>query len=146
MLKEFREFLLRGNLLQLAVAFVTGVAFTAVVNSLVKDILTPLIAAIGGKQDFSGLAFTIHHSKFTYGAFINAVISFVLIAAVIFFLVIKPVNHLMNRMGYTEEEPVRECPECLSKVPVAATRCAFCTSQLTPASSTPAASPTSPPG
>lgn len=134
MVKEFKDFLLRGSLLDLAVAVVIGAAFTAVVNALVKDLLTPLIAALVGKPDFAGLTFTINHSQFAYGSFLNAVLSFVLVAAAIFFFVIKPVNHVMRRLGRTpEEDPVRECPECLSKVPVAATRCAYCTTELTPA-------------
>jgi large conductance mechanosensitive channel len=134
MLKEFKDFLFRGNLLDLAVAVVIGAAFTGVVNALVKDIITPFIAAIVGKPNFDGLTFTINHSQFNYGSFLNAVLSFVLVAAVIFFLVIKPVNHMMSKLGRVPDEaPVRECPECLTKVPVAATRCAACTSALTPA-------------
>ena len=138
MLKDFKEFLLRGNLLDLAVAVVIGVAFTAVVNAFVNSLITPLIKAIfGGASQFSGLYFTINGSKFTYGSFLNALLSFVIIAAVIFFLVIKPTNHLMDRLGMTpKEDPVRECPECLSKVPEAASRCAYCTSPLTPTGST----------
>jgi large conductance mechanosensitive channel len=137
MLKEFKEFLLRGNLLDLAVAVVIGAAFTGVVNALVKDLITPLIGAIFGKQNFDSLYFTIHGSQFDYGSFLNALISFVVVATVIFFLVIKPVNVLMNRLGRTpDEEPVRHCPECLSKVPIAATRCAYCTSELVPTGST----------
>ena len=134
MVKEFKEFLLRGNLLDLAVAVVIGAAFTGVVNAFVSNLITPLIKAIfGGNQQFNSLYFTVNHSKITYGAFLNAVLSFVIVALVIFFLVIKPVNHLMDRLGRTpKEDPLRECPDCLSKVPVAATRCAFCTSALTP--------------
>jgi large conductance mechanosensitive channel len=134
MIKEFREFLLRGNLLDLAVAVVIGAAFTAVVNSLVSGLITPLIGAIfGGKQQFANLHFTLHHSQFNYGSVLDALISFVIVAAVIFFLVIKPVNHLMDRLGRTaKEDPARDCPDCLSKVPEAATRCAYCTSALTP--------------
>jgi large conductance mechanosensitive channel len=132
-LKEFRDFLFRGNLLDLAVAVVVGAAFTQVVNAFVKDIITPLIAAIFGKPNFNDLTFTINHSQFNYGTFFNAVLTFVLVAAVLFFLVIKPVNHMMRRLGRVpEEEPVRECPECLSKVPVAATRCSQCTSSIEP--------------
>ncbi len=140
MWKDFKQFLLRGNLLDLAVAVVVGVAFTALVNALVKDLITPLIAAIVGKQNFNSLVLTVHGSQFDYGAFFNALLSFVLIAAVVFFLVVRPVNSLMDRLGFiAKEEPVRECPECLSKVPAAATRCAYCTSALTatgPASTT----------
>jgi large conductance mechanosensitive channel len=137
MVKEFKEFLLRGNLLDLAVAVVIGVAFTAVVNAFVANLITPLIKAIfGGSAQFKNLSFTLHGSRFAYGAFLNAALSFVIIAAVIFFLVIKPVNSLMDRMGFTpQDDPVRQCPECLSKVPEEATRCAYCTSVLTPASS-----------
>src|SRR5213592_714863 len=134
LLKDFREFILRGNLVDLAVAVVIGTAFTAVVTAFVKDIVTPLIAAIGGNPDFSELAFTINGSRFAYGDFINALISFLIIAAVVFFFVIKPVNALMSRMR-TEppvDEEIRSCPECLSEIPIAATRCAFCTTQLTP--------------
>ena len=133
-MKDFKEFLLRGNLVELAVAVVIGVAFAALIDSLVKDLVTPLIAAIGGKQDFSALTFTINDSVFRYGAFINALLSFLIIAAVIYFLVIKPVNALMARRK-TEgpvDESVRECPECLSSVPAGASRCAFCTTELRP--------------
>ena len=134
LLKEFRAFILRGNLVDLAVAVVIGTAFTAVVTAFVKDIITPLIAAIGGKPNFSNLAFTINGSRFAYGDFINALISFLIIAAVVFFFVIKPVNALLARRR-TEppvDEEIRTCPECLSEIPVAARRCAFCTVQLTP--------------
>ena len=134
LLKDFRAFILRGNLVDLAVAVVIGTAFTAVVTALVRDLVTPLIAAIGGKPDFSNLAFTINGSRFAYGDFINALVSFVIIAAVLFFFVIRPVNALLARRR-TEppvDEDVRSCPECLSEIPVAATRCAFCTSHLTP--------------
>jgi len=134
MLKEFRTFILRGNLIDLAVAVVIGTAFTAVVSSLVKNIITPLIAAIGGEADFSGLAFTIHGSKFLYGEFINALLSFLIVAAVCFFLIIKPVNALMVRFKPDTPTDVktRECPECMSDIPIAAKRCAFCTTRVGP--------------
>jgi large conductance mechanosensitive channel len=128
-MKDFKEFLLRGNLVELAVAFVIGLAFAAVVQALVRDFITPLIAAIGGEPNFESLTFTIHHSVFPYGDFINALIAFVVIAAAVFFLVVKPVNALMARRK-TEppvDETVRQCPHCLSDIPVAATVCAFCT-------------------
>lgn len=140
MIKGFRDFILRGNVVDLAVAVVIGAAFTAVVNSFVKSLVTPLIAAIGGEPDFSALSFEINNSRFTYGDFFNAVISFLIVAAVIYFLVIVPMNKLTS-MRKTEEpvaEITRECPECLSKVPEAARRCAFCTSELPPVVSTPA--------
>jgi large conductance mechanosensitive channel len=132
-LREFRDFIFRGNLLELAVAVVIGAAFTAVINAFVRDIITPLIAAIFGKPNFDGLTFTVHHSQFDYGSFLNALLTFVLVAAVLFFLVIKPVNHMMARLGrLPQEDPLRECPECLSKVPLAATRCSQCTSEIDP--------------
>ena len=135
-MKDFKEFLLRGNLVETAVGIVIGLAFAAVVTALVADLITPLIAAIGGKHDFSALSFTINHSRFAYGAFLNALLAFVVIAAVIFFLVVKPVNALMARRK-TEppvDETVRTCPHCLSEIPVAATVCAFCTRDVQPAS------------
>ena len=132
MLKEFREFILRGNLVDLAVAVVIGTAFGALVAAFVKNLVTPLIAAIGGQPDFSGLSFKLNGSEFLYGAFINALLTFVIIAAVVFFFVVKPVNALMarNKVDTATDAPTRGCPECLSDIPVAATRCAFCTSQV----------------
>lgn len=132
MLKDFKQFLLRGNVVDLAVAVVIGAAFGAVISALVADLLTPLIAAIIGKHDFSALTFTIHHSKFRYGAFINAVIAFISIATVVFFFVVRPINALMRRRR-TEpavDETTRKCPECLSEIPTEARRCAFCTATL----------------
>jgi large conductance mechanosensitive channel len=132
-LREFKEFLLRGNLIEIAVGLVLALAFTAVVTSLVEDLITPLIAAIFGKPDFSGLDFTINGSVFRYGQFLNAVLSFVLIAAVLFFLVVRPVNALASRRAAAEEPSTRECPECLSEIPAAARRCAHCTAEVGPA-------------
>ena len=128
-MKDFKDFLLRGNLVTTAVAFVIGVAFAAVITALVTDLITPIIAAIGGNPDFSGLSFTINNSQFYYGDFFNALVTFVVIAAVIFFLVVKPTNALMDRMK-TEpavDENVKDCPHCLSSIPVAANVCMFCT-------------------
>jgi large conductance mechanosensitive channel len=132
MLKEFRAFILRGNLVDLAVAVVVGTAFTALVNSLVKSVFTPLIGAVFGKHDFSGLVFTINGSRFLYGEFINALITFLLVATVMFFFVVKPVNALMERLKPEPklDQETRECPECLSDIPVGAKRCAFCTSAV----------------
>jgi large conductance mechanosensitive channel len=143
---EFRAFILRGNVIDLAVAVVIGAAFTAIINSLVADLITPFIAAIFGKPDFSGLFFTINGSVFRYGAFINTLISFLIIAAVLFFLVIKPVNALMARMGRgaEAETPSRECPYCMSSIPVTATKCAYCTSEVAPAPPPPDASVSAP--
>ena len=134
MLKEFRDFILRGNVVDLAVAVVIGAAFGAVVTSMVEDLLTPLIAAIGGQPDFSDIAFEVNRSRFAIGEFVNALLSFLVIAAAVYFFVVLPVNRLMSRFK-TEPEPVetvRECPQCLSKVPQAARRCAYCTSELAP--------------
>jgi large conductance mechanosensitive channel len=133
-LKDFRTFLLRGNLVDMAVGIVIGIAFAAVVTALVADLITPIVAAIFGKPDFSGLTFTIHKSRFLYGDFINALIAFLTIAAAVFFLVVKPVNALMARRK-TEpsvDTTVRTCPECLSEIPSAARRCAFCTAEVAP--------------
>jgi large conductance mechanosensitive channel len=132
MLREFRQFILRGNLVDLAVAVVVGTAFTALVNSLVKSIFTPLIAAIFGKPAFSNLVFTINGSRFLYGEFINALITFLTVAAVMFFVVVKPVNALLDRLRPEPalDKPTRECPECLSSIPAQAKRCAFCTTEL----------------
>ena len=130
--RDFKAFILRGNVIELAVGIAIGAAFVAVVNSLVADIVTPIIAAVGGKQDFSSLHFTINDSEFRYGAFINAVIAFLTVAAAIFFFVVVPYNAFQQRMR--KEPPpdptTKKCPECLSEVPIEARRCAFCTTQL----------------
>jgi len=128
--KDFREFLLRGNLVDTAVGIVIGLAFAAVVTALVADIITPIIAAIFGKPDFSNLTFTIHKSRFLYGSFINAVISFVLIAFAVYYIIVKPVNAIRARRRAVEEATTRECPECLSEIPLAARRCSFCTAEV----------------
>ena len=133
MLKGFRQFLLRGNVIDLAVAVVIGGAFGAVVTALVKDLITPLIAAVVGKPDFSAIAFEVNSSKFLVGDFINAIVSFVLISAAIYFLVVVPVNALMARIHRGEAPPdptTKKCTECLSEVPIAARRCAHCTQPL----------------
>lgn len=134
MLKDFKVFLLRGNVVDLAVGIVVGVAFGAVVKALIDDLIMPIVAAVIGKPDFSGLTFTINNSVFMYGAFINAVILFISVAAAVFFFVVQPVNKLNAR--YSKESPpdpsVRKCPECLSDIPAEAKRCAFCTAQVVP--------------
>ncbi len=130
-MKGFKEFLLKGNLIDLAIAVVVGTAFAAVVTALVQDLLTPLIAAIGGQPNFGGLTFTVHHSRFLYGAFVNALVTFVVVAAVVYFAVAKPVTGFLGRLGrLPAEQPMRPCPYCLTSVPAAATRCAHCTSEL----------------
>jgi large conductance mechanosensitive channel len=137
MLSDFKKFVLRGNVVDLAVAIVIGTAFTAMVVAFVADFVTPLIAAIFGKSDFSGLYFTFHHSRFKYGSFVNTLVSFLIIAIVVFFAVVLPLNALMKRLNMLpKEEPepeTRDCPECLSEIPVAAHKCAFCTSEVAPA-------------
>jgi len=131
-LGDFKLFLLRGNVVDLAVAVVIGAAFGAVITAMVEDLMTPLIAAIGGQQDFSALDFTINDSTFRYGDFINKVFTFVMISAAVFFFVVVPINALIAR---SRSEPpadptTRKCPECLSEIPIDARRCAFCTSQV----------------
>lgn len=132
-MRGFKQFIMRGNVLDLAVAVVIGAAFGAVVTALVKDLITPLIAAIVGKRDFSSLTFTVNASQFPIGDFVNALVSFLLISAAVYFIVVLPVNTLMARMRRGEASPdptTKKCPECLSEIPIAARRCAFCTSTI----------------
>lgn len=133
MLKSFKQFLLRGNVLDLAVAVIVGGAFGSVVTALVKDLLTPLIAAIGGQPDFAALQFTVNGSRFLFGDFVNAVVAFVMVAAAIYFFVVAPVTAIEARRRRLEASAApgtKKCPECLSDVPVAAKRCAFCAQLL----------------
>ena len=137
MLRGFGKFIMRGNVVDLAVAVVIGAAFGAVVTALVKDLLTPFITALVGKPDFSQLSFTINSSTFHYGEFLNSIISFVLISAAIYFFVVAPTNHILEhiRPKQADAEPaVRECPECLSEIPAAAKRCRACTAVVIPVS------------
>ena len=131
-MQGFRKFVLRGNVVDLAVAVVIGAAFGAVVQALVKDLITPLIGSFGGVPDFSALFFTVNNSKFLIGDFINAVLSFLLLAVIIYYLVVLPVQKLVDRFAPTPAPPAvtRECPFCISKIPVKARRCAFCTSNV----------------
>jgi large conductance mechanosensitive channel len=129
LLRDFKRFLFRGNVMDLAVAVVVGTAFTAVVKALVADILTPLIAAVFGAHNFAALKFTVHHSTFAYGDFINNMITFLTVAAAMFFLVVTPINYLMARRAQ-EDPDTKQCPECDSAIPVKAKRCPECTSQL----------------
>jgi large conductance mechanosensitive channel len=128
----FRKFILRGNVVDLAVAVVIGASFAAVVTALVKDIITPIVGIFGGIPDFSGVYFSINTSRFLIGDFINALLAFLVMAAIIYFFIVLPVNTLMDRFGPTSEgaQKTRECPECLSKIPVKARRCAFCTAEV----------------
>jgi large conductance mechanosensitive channel len=128
MLKDFKQFLLRGNVVDLSVGVVVGAAFGAIVTALVTDLLTPLIAAVAKVPDFSGLSFTLNGSKFAYGNFINALISFLLIAGAVFFFVVKPMNYLVEK---SRKEPpadptTKKCGECMSEIPLDAKRCKFC--------------------
>jgi large conductance mechanosensitive channel len=132
-MRGFKQFILRGNAVDLAVGVVIGAAFGGLVNALVKDLITPLIAAVVGKPDFSAIAIELNASKFLVGDFINALVSFVLIAAAVYFLVVLPMNKLVARMrrgGAPADPTSKECPECLSIIPIAAKRCPFCTSKL----------------
>ena len=132
---DFKKFLMQGNLVMLAVAFVIATVFAAVVKALIADIVTPIIGLIFGQPDFEALSFTINSSHFLYGDFINAVIAFVSVAAAIFFFVVKPVSAIAERRARGQVEPesdTRPCTECLSEIPKAARRCAFCTAEQTP--------------
>lgn len=135
MFKEFKAFVLKGNVVDLAVAVVIGAAFGKVIDALVKNLLTPLVA-IPGTTDFSALKFTISDSNFLYGAFINEVLAFLMIAIAMFFFVVKPMNVMIARRNRGQAEPdptTRDCPECLSAIPIAAARCAHCTTKVNPA-------------
>ncbi|GAA3112715.1 large conductance mechanosensitive channel protein MscL [Nonomuraea sp. NPDC049421] len=126
----FRKFLMQGNVIDLAVAVIIGAAFNAIVQSFVADLLTPLISAFGGLPDFSSLKVTVGQSNFMYGNFINAVVSFLMVAAVVYFLIVKPYTHVRERNAAKIEATTRDCPECLSEIPKAASRCAFCSADV----------------
>ena len=128
----FRKFLFRGNLIDLAVAVVIGVAFNAVVQALIADIITPLIAAAAGKPNFSSLSFTVHNSQFHYGSFINALLSFVIIAAAIYYIVVFPTTRITELANRNKAATQRNCPQCLQSIPVGASRCMFCTAEVPP--------------
>jgi large conductance mechanosensitive channel len=132
-MKGFRAFLLRGNLVELAVAVVIGVAFTAVVQAFVTNIITPLISALAGQPNFGSLTVHVGRGDFTYGLFLNSLISFLIIAAVVYFLIVAPMAKLLAYMDRNKEATERPCPECLSQIPVGATRCKFCTAVIPPA-------------
>jgi large conductance mechanosensitive channel len=132
MASGFKQFLLRGNVVDLAVGVVVGASFGGVVTAFTKDLLTPLIAAVAGKPDFSAIQFTVNNSKFPLGDFVNALVSFVIVAAAVYYFVVLPVNALISR---ARKEPpadptTKKCPECLSEIAIGAKRCAFCTTQL----------------
>jgi large conductance mechanosensitive channel len=137
LLAEFRQFILRGNVVDLAVGIVIGVAFTAVVQGLVRDFINPLIAVLFGKPDFSKFHFTVHHATFSYGDFINRALTLIIIGATVFFLVVKPLNLMISRLRLSPaaESPVtKTCPACFTDIPVKANRCPNCTSDLSPSS------------
>ena len=131
---EFKQFLLRGNVVDLAVGIVIGVAFAAVVQAAVTDLLTPLVAAIFGQPDFNALTFKVNGSTFRYGHFLNVLLAFITVALVVFFFVVKPINRLMELANRREspDPTTRKCPHCLSEIPIDASRCAFCTSEVAP--------------
>jgi large conductance mechanosensitive channel len=133
-LKGFRDFILRGNVVDLAVAVVIGVAFSAIVNALVTDLINPLIAAIVQKPDFSALILTVHGGKIKYGDFLNAVISFLLIAGTVYFFIVLPINALLKKFRPAEATPptTHPCPECLSDIPLGAKRCSHCGQPVQP--------------
>jgi large conductance mechanosensitive channel len=136
MLQDFKKFILRGNVVDLAVAVVIGAAFSGLVNSFVKDFLNPLIGAVQGHAELAKYAFHFHRVVFSYGDFLNTLITFLLISAVIFFFVVKPLNHLTElsrKKTPTPDPTTRKCPECISEIPIKATRCMYCTSKLQPA-------------
>ena len=135
----FKKFLLRGNVVDLAVAVVIGAAFSSVVQALVKDLITPILGAFGGVPDFSAITFTINNSRFLIGDFINALLSFVVVAAVVYYFVVVPITRLVERFSPEPPPaaPTRECPHCLSKIPVLASRCAYCTAEVSPSASVP---------
>ena len=136
-MKGFRSFITRGNLIDLAVAVVIGTAFTAVVTALVADLITPLIAAIAGKPNFATLKFTVNHSTFLYGSFINAALTFLIVAAVVYYLIVAPMAKISARFARNVEVTTRDCPECLSTIPLAASRCMYCTAQVAPVTQAP---------
>jgi large conductance mechanosensitive channel len=146
-LKEFQAFILKGNLVSLAVAFVVGAAFSALVAALVSDFITPLIAAItGGKTPFQSLVVHVNHQPIAYGAFLNSLLSFLIVAAVVFFFVVKPVGAMMRRMGYgpPADPQLAACPRCETQISPSATKCPACTADLTPGWSSPQSAPTGP--
>ena len=130
--KGFRDFITRGNLIDLTVAVVIGTAFTAIVTAIVSDLIMPLIGAFFKSGQFEDLTFQVHGSTIKYGAFLDAMVSFLVIAAVVYFLIVKPMAAVMSRIHRTAEVTTRDCPECLSTIPIAASRCMYCTAQVAP--------------
>jgi large conductance mechanosensitive channel len=141
LVKGFRDFISRGNIVDLAIAVVIGTAFTAVVTAIVNDLIGPLIAAIGGQPNFTDLSFKLHGSTFKLGAVLDAIITFLIIAAVVYFLIVAPMAKITARFTHEVAVTTRDCPECLSSIPMAATRCSYCTVQVSPVTPPPPAAP-----
>ncbi|TDC60779.1 MscL family protein [Actinomadura sp. GC306] len=133
----FKKFLLRGNLVELAVAFVVGAAFAGLVEDFAASFISPLIALLGGEPDYTGLAVTISGTKFPYGIFLTSAIAFTITAAIVYFLVVLPTTKLIERIDRGKEATERDCPQCLSAIPVRARRCRYCTAEVTPTTETP---------
>jgi large conductance mechanosensitive channel len=136
-MRGFRTFLMRGNLVDLAVAFVVGAAFASLVKDFVTSFIGPLLAVVGGKPDFTRLAFTINETRFPYGVFVTSAVAFLITAAIVYFVVVLPVSRLLEFLDKDKEQAERDCPECLSAIPIGARRCRFCTAQVVPATETP---------
>jgi large conductance mechanosensitive channel len=136
-MRGFRTFLMRGNLIDLAVAFVVGAAFASLVKDFVTSFIGPLLAVFGGKPDFTRLAFTINHTKFPYGIFLTSAVAFLITSVIVYFVVVLPVNRFIAFLDRNKEQTERDCPECLSPIPLAARRCKFCTAQIVPATEMP---------
>ncbi len=136
-MRGFRTFLIRGNLVDLAVAFVVGAAFASLVRDFVTSFIGPLLAVFGGKPDFTTLAFTVNHTRFPYGVFLTSAVAFLITAAIVYFVVVLPVGRFLAFIDRNREQTERDCPECMSAIPMAARRCKFCTAPIVPATETP---------
>jgi large conductance mechanosensitive channel len=136
-MRGFRTFLMRGNLVDLAVAFVVGAAFASLVKDFVTSFIGPLLAVFGGKPDFTRLSFTVNHTRFPYGIFVTSAIAFLITSAIVYFVVVLPVGRFLAFLDRNQERTERDCPECLSAIPMAARRCKFCTAQIIPATELP---------
>ena len=136
-MRGFRTFLMRGNLIDLAVAFVVGAAFASLVKDFVTSFVGPLLAVFGGKPDFTKLAFTVNHTRFPFGVFLTSAVAFLITSAIVYFVVVLPVSRFLAFLDRDKEQDERDCPECLSAIPMGARRCKFCTAQIVPATETP---------
>ena len=136
-MRGFRTFLMRGNLIDLAVAFVVGAAFASLVKDFVTSFVGPLLAVFGGKPDFTKLAFTVNHTSFPFGVFLTSAVAFLITSAIVYFVVVLPVSRFLAFLDRNKEQDERDCPECLSAIPIGARRCKFCTAQIVPATETP---------